>query len=42
VNNVVIDQYETPLGIRYFNFDVDKGFSLNGVSMKINGVCEHH
>ena len=42
VNNVVVDQYETPLGIRYFNFDVDKGFSLNGVSMKINGVCEHH
>jgi Beta-galactosidase/beta-glucuronidase len=39
---VVVDQYETPLGIRYFNFDVDKGFSLNGVSMKINGVCEHH
>jgi beta-galactosidase len=42
VNNVLVDQYETPLGIRYFNFDVDKGFSLNGVSMKINGVCQHH
>lgn len=42
VNNVVVDQYETPLGIRYFNFDADKGFSLNGVSMKINGVCQHH
>ncbi|HTI89916.1 MAG TPA: glycoside hydrolase family 2 TIM barrel-domain containing protein, partial [Puia sp.] len=42
VDNVVVDHYETPLGIRYFNFDVDKGFSLNGVSMKINGVCEHH
>jgi beta-galactosidase len=42
VNNVVVDHYETPLGIRYFNFDENKGFSLNGVSMKINGVCEHH
>jgi beta-galactosidase len=42
VNDVLVDQYETPLGIRYFNFDVDKGFSLNGVSMKINGVCQHH
>lgn len=42
VNNVLVDQYETPLGIRYFNFDVDKGFSLNGVPMKINGVCQHH
>ena len=42
VNNVVVDQYETPLGIRYFNFDADKGFSLNGVDMKLNGVCLHH
>jgi beta-galactosidase len=42
VNNAVVDEYETPLGIRYFNFDADKGFSLNGVYMKINGVCQHH
>jgi len=42
VNNALVDQYETPLGIRYFNFDADKGFSLNGVGMKINGVCLHH
>ncbi|WPU93386.1 beta-galactosidase GalB [Mucilaginibacter sabulilitoris] len=38
----VIDEYTTPLGIRYFNFDADKGFSLNGKSMKILGVCNHH
>jgi beta-galactosidase len=38
----VIDEYTTPLGIRYFNFDVDKGFSLNGKPMKILGVCDHH
>jgi beta-galactosidase len=42
VEQVVVDEYETPLGLRYFNFDPDKGFSLNGISMKINGVCEHH
>lgn len=38
----VIDQYTTQFGIRYFNFDTAKGFSLNGVSMKIKGVCMHH
>jgi beta-galactosidase len=38
----VIDEYTTPFGIRYFNFDADKGFSLNGRPMKILGVCDHH
>jgi beta-galactosidase len=38
----ISDTYTTPLGIRYFNFDADKGFSLNGKPMKILGVCEHH
>jgi beta-galactosidase len=38
----IIDEYTTPLGIRYFNFDADKGFSLNGKPMKILGVCNHH
>jgi len=38
----VIDTYTTPLGIRYFNFDVDKGFSLNGKHLKILGICDHH
>jgi beta-galactosidase len=36
------DKYTTSLGIRYFNFDADKGFSLNGKYMKILGVCDHH
>jgi len=36
------DSYITPIGIRYFNFDADKGFSLNGKYMKILGVCDHH
>jgi beta-galactosidase len=38
----IIDRYQTTLGIRSFNFDVNKGFSLNGVSMKIKGACMHH
>ena len=40
--NVKVDSYETPFGIRYFNFDAEKGFSLNGEDMKIHGVCLHH
>lgn len=38
----LVDSYETLFGIRSFNFDVEKGFSLNGVPMKIQGVCNHH
>ena len=38
----VVDTYETPTGFRTFKFDAEKGFSLNGKSMKINGVCQHH
>ena len=38
----IIDNYETPIGIRYFTFDKDKGFFLNGESVKIKGVCNHH
>lgn len=38
----LIDNYETPLGFRYFNFDSEKGFSLNGKPTKILGVCLHH
>ena len=41
-NNKIIDDQTVPFGIRYFNFDINKGFSLNGVPMKINGVCMHH
>ena len=41
-NGKVLDTYTTPFGIRYFNFDVDKGFSLNGEPLKIFGVCNHH
>ena len=42
VNDEVIDQYKTPFGIRNFNFDLKKGFILNGKQVKIKGVCLHH
>lgn len=38
----IIDSYETPVGIRSFEFDAEKGFILNGRQVKINGVCMHH
>lgn len=36
-----IDNYTTVFGIRSFFFDSNKGFFLNGQSVKINGVCNH-
>lgn len=41
-NGKIVDEYETPVGIRYFSFDAEKGFFLNGKSVKIKGVCNHH
>lgn len=37
-----LDRYETTFGIRYFRFDADSGFYLNGKHTKIRGVCDHH
>ncbi|MDP4208634.1 MAG: beta-galactosidase GalB [Bacteroidota bacterium] len=42
VNGKATDSYETPFGIRSFNFDALKGFFLNGKHVKILGVCQHH
>ncbi len=36
-----IDNYSTSLGIRTFYFDAVEGFFLNGLPMKIKGVCMH-
>ena len=41
-NGRIVDRYETPFGVRYFSFDINKGFSLNGKHVKIRGVCNHH
>ncbi|HSY43771.1 MAG TPA: beta galactosidase jelly roll domain-containing protein, partial [Candidatus Acidoferrum sp.] len=41
-NGTILDQVTNTFGIREFHFDADKGFFLNGKSMKIKGVCLHH
>jgi beta-galactosidase len=38
----VMDQYETPFGIRSLRFSVEKGFELNGEVVKLKGGCMHH
>ncbi len=40
--STTLDEYETTIGIRSFVFDAEKGFILNGVPVKIRGVCNHH
>ena len=37
----VVDRYETPFGIRTATFDAEKGFFLNGKSVKLKGTCNH-
>jgi len=37
----MMDELETNIGIRYFSFSAEKGFSLNGESMKLKGVNNH-
>ncbi len=41
-NGKITDEISENFGIRYFNFDKDKGFFLNGEPLKILGVCNHH
>jgi beta-galactosidase len=38
----VLDQVETPFGIRTLSFDPDRGFFLNGEHVPLRGVCLHH
>mgnify|MGYP000553305738 FL=1 len=42
VDNRLCDTYNTPMGFRSIRFDKDKGFFLNGESVKLKGVCLHH
>ncbi len=37
----VSDRYETTFGIRTCTFDGEKGFFLNGKSVKLRGTCNH-
>ncbi len=41
-NGKETDRYETPFGIKYIEFHPRKGFFLNGESLKIKGVNQHH
>lgn len=41
-NAKIIDESSCQLGIRSLDFNADTGFSLNGVNMKLKGVCIHH
>jgi beta-galactosidase len=37
----ITDRYETRFGIRDLKFDPDRGFLLNGKSVKVKGACNH-
>ena len=41
VGGAVADRCETPFGIRTCSFDAQKGFFLNGKSVKLKGTCNH-
>jgi beta-galactosidase len=36
------DETTTAFGFKYFHFDVNEGFFLNGKYLKLHGVCMHH
>ncbi|KAI0011019.1 glycoside hydrolase family 2 protein [Xylariaceae sp. FL0662B] len=38
----VIDEYETPFGIRSVTYDSNQGLLLNGKPVRIQGVNQHH
>ena len=42
VGGEIVDTYQTTFGFRWYQFDPDTGFSLNGTDMKLHGVCMHH
>ena len=42
IDETEVQEEITNIGIRYFNFDVDKGFFFNGKNTLIKGVCLHH
>jgi beta-galactosidase len=42
LNGKLVDNYQTPLGIRKFHFEPDSGFFLNDKHVKIKGACIHH
>jgi beta-galactosidase len=41
-DHILLQSYTNNIGIRDFHFDADNGLYLNGKSIKILGVCNHH
>ncbi|MCF8381593.1 MAG: beta-galactosidase [Bacteroidales bacterium] len=41
IDGKIIDEIENPLGFRWFDFDVENGFSLNGMPYKLIGASRH-
>ncbi|WP_430933770.1 glycoside hydrolase family 2 TIM barrel-domain containing protein [Saccharicrinis sp. 156] len=41
-DGAVVDEYDTPFGIRNVRFEAKKGFFLNGKFTDVKGVCLHH
>lgn len=41
-NGKLIDEYQTPFGIRALEFNADKGLHVNGKPIRIQGVNQHH
>jgi len=42
VGGKLVDQYDTPFGIRTIEFTAHDGFLLNGKRVPMKGVCNHH
>jgi hypothetical protein len=38
----LLDNTVTMIGFRDLKFDPDKGFFLNGINLKLKGICMHH
>jgi beta-galactosidase len=41
VSGATVDVLTETVGFRYFAFDANKGFTINGVNTKLKGVCFH-
>ncbi len=41
VGGAVVDRFVTRFGVRSIAFDADRGFLLNGQSVKLKGTCNH-
>ena len=41
VDGRIVDEIKTSYGFRWYSFDSDKGFSLNGKPLKLKGVNKH-